>query len=603
MERRMYRCTTLLVLCAAMTGAAKVPLAAGGARAEATGSAGAPVGRGTADVATLRRVVSRVDGRTGVIAIEASDPVPYIASQPDPRLFVIELRDTSVVGFADDFKPDPRLPFAAVQVETDRAVDGESVARVRMMLAEPMRPRVRSARNVIYVEADRLDRGVKVAGAISNAGPSSAIRDVRVVRRGTVTAVTLHATGPLAVSGVEESKEGPPRLLIDLPNATSALAGTTPVGAGPVHAVRIGLNASSPLVTRVVMDLTRKAPYRLETSQDRNDLTVVFDEPLSLALSTSALRGTSSSGQQFLPQAATTAPAPSPQVALAAQGAQAPPPIAAPQGPAPTAQPAAQQPVLVATGPQPCTGNPPRYSGDPVSLDFQGADLRAVLRTFAEISGLNIVIDPSIQGSVDVALRDVPWDQALDIILRTNQLGCELDGTIARIVPFRVLQNEQAERQKLADAQALAGELRTITRTLSYARAGLVQPLLTATVLSQGGSITTDVRTNTLIITDLAERLARATELITTLDRPEPQVEIEARIVQTTRDFARRLGVRWGATGRAAPDLGNTLPLAFPNQAAVGGRTGGTQGPESVATGVDLGVSPATSSQRRVPTR
>ena len=84
--------------------------------------------------------MSRVDGRTGVIAIEASDPVPYIASQPDPRLFVIELRDTSAVGFADDFKPDPRLPFAAVQVETDRAVDGESVARVRMMLAEPMRP-------------------------------------------------------------------------------------------------------------------------------------------------------------------------------------------------------------------------------------------------------------------------------------------------------------------------------------------------------------------------------------------------------------------------------------------------------------------------------
>ena len=273
MERRMYRCTILLVLCAAMTWAAKAPLAAGGARAEAAGSAGAPVGRGAADVATLRRIVSRVDGRTGVIAIEASDPVPYVASQPGPRLFVIELRDTSAVGFADDFTPDPRLPFAAVQVETDRAVDGESVARVRMMLAQPMRPRVRSSRNVIYVEADLLERGVKVAGAISNTGPSSAIRDVRVAQRGTATAVTLHATGPLAVSGVEESKEGPPRLLIDLPNATSALPGRTPVGAGPVNAVRIGLNASSPLVTRVVMDLTRKGPVpaRDLTGRERLD--------------------------------------------------------------------------------------------------------------------------------------------------------------------------------------------------------------------------------------------------------------------------------------------------------------------------------------------
>ena len=170
----------------------------------------------------------------------------------------------------------------------------------------------------------------------------------------------------------------------------------------------------------------------------------------------------------------------------------------------------------------------------------------------------------------------------------------QLDSWAARYQTVR-LRTSSFAITALADAQALAGELRTITRTLSYARAELVQPLLTATVLSQRGSITTDVRTNTLIITDLAERLARATELITTLDRPEPQVEIEARIVQTTRDFARRLGVRWGATGRAAPDLGNTLPLAFPNQAAVGGRTGGTQGPESVATGVDLGVSPATS--------
>ncbi|OFW40888.1 MAG: hypothetical protein A3F70_16740 [Acidobacteria bacterium RIFCSPLOWO2_12_FULL_67_14] len=230
-----------------------------------------------------------------------------------------------------------------------------------------------------------------------------------------------------------------------------------------------------------------------------------------------------------------------------------------------------------------------------MSLDFQGADLRAVLRTFAEISGLNIVIDPSIQGTVDVALRDVPWDQALDIILRANRLGYTVEGTIVRIVPLTVLASEQAERQKLAEAQALAGELQTFTRTLSYARAQNVEPLIESTVLSQRGSITTDDRTNTLIITDLPERLARATDLITTLDRPEPQVEIEARIVQTTRDFARRIGVQWGFTGRAANDLGNNLPLAFPNQAQVAGRTGGTQGPEGAGTAVNLGATQATS--------
>ena len=85
-----------------------------------------------------------------------------------------------------------------------------------------------------------------------------------------------------------------------------------------------------------------------------------------------------------------------------------------------------------------------QYSGNPVSLDFQQADLRAVLRVFSEISGLNIVIDPAVQGTVDVALRDVPWDQALDIILRANKLGYMVDGTIVRIAPLSALADEES---------------------------------------------------------------------------------------------------------------------------------------------------------------
>ena len=167
---------------------------------------------------------------------------------------------------------------------------------------------------------------------------------------------------------------------------------------------------------------------------------------------------------------------------------------------------------------------------------------------------------------MDVALRDVPWDQALDIILRANKLGYILDGTIVRVAPLAVLADEEVQRRKLSDEQALSGELRTLTRSLSYARGEDLTALLTTTVLSQRGSIQTDKRTNTVIITDLDDRLARASDLLDTLDRPEPQVEIEARIVQTTREFARTLGVQWGFNGRATPALGNTLPLAFPNQ-------------------------------------
>src|SRR5688572_28402206 len=381
----MYRYTTLVALCVAMTIGARAPQAAG------------------AEVATLKKIASRVDGRAGVIAIEASDPVPYVASQPEPLQFVVELRDIVALGFADNFKPDPRHPFAAVEVVTATADVRSSVARVNMTLLQPLRPRVRSSRNMIYVEADRLDRPANITNGIINwSNPSSAIRDVRVARRGDSTAVTLHSTSPLVVSGVEESKEGPPKLYIDLPNATSAIAGTTQIGAGPVDSVRVGLNVNNPLVMRVTMNLTRNAPYRLENIG--NDLTVVFDDAASQAPPADPA-GTAGRVPVVQAAAAPQAQAPPPAVAAPAAPAQAPAP--APQ-PAPAQQPA---------------GAPQRFTGFPVSLDFQGADLRAVLRTFAEISGLNIVIDPTIQGTVDVALRDVPWDQALDIILRANRLG------------------------------------------------------------------------------------------------------------------------------------------------------------------------------------
>jgi type IV pilus assembly protein PilQ len=271
-------------------------------------------------------------------------------------------------------------------------------------------------------------------------------------------------------------------------------------------------------------------------------------------------------------------------------------------------QPAAPAISDAAPGPQrptaEVTEGRKRYTGHPVSLDFQNADLRSVLRTFAEISGLNMVIDPAVQGTVDIVLTEVPWDQALDIILRGNQLGYTVDGTIVRIAPLKVLASEEDERRKLADAQALSGDLRVRTFALSYAKAQELQPLLTRSALSQRGQIQVDPRTNTLIITDLTDRLTTAENLINILDRPEPQVEVEARVVTTTRDFARELGVQWGFNGRVDPEIGNTTDLAFPNRGSIGGRTGGVAGPEvsndpradprqRAGTVVNLPVSPA----------
>ena len=247
------------------------------------------------------------------------------------------------------------------------------------------------------------------------------------------------------------------------------------------------------------------------------------------------------------------------------------------------------------------------YAGRPVSMSFQDADLRSVLRTFAEVSGLNIVIDPLIEGRVEVALVDVPWDQALDVILQANRLGYELDGSVLRVAPLAALAEERRQQRAQAQQRALEGELRVLVRSLSYGRAADLGRLVTQTVLSPRGQVQVDERTNTVIVTDLEARLDTVQNLLETLDRAEPQVEIRARIVQARKSYARELGIRWGVTGRVAPELGNSTPLVFPSRGGVTGRVGGSQGPraagaderaratEDAGTAVSLGAQAATS--------
>jgi type IV pilus assembly protein PilQ len=292
-----------------------------------------------------------------------------------------------------------------------------------------------------------------------------------------------------------------------------------------------------------------------------------------------------------------TPPATQPQTTPPPTQPPAPPPA---QQPPPQPAPPAPSQALTQTGER-------RYIGTPVSLDLEGTDLRATLRALVEHGGLNVVFDPSVQGTVDIVVRDIPWDQALETILRANKLGFVAEGTIIRIAPLSVLADEEAERRKLAEARALAGDLHVQTFTLSYARAADMQPLLTRSALSARGQIQVDTRTNTLIITDLADRLQIAANLLTSLDRAEPQVEVEARIVQTSRDFARAIGIQWGLNGRMTPEIGNTTGLAFPNRGSLGGRLG-TQGPtgppvtdvratasEAAGTAVNLPIAAATS--------
>jgi type IV pilus assembly protein PilQ len=332
-----------------------------------------------------------------------------------------------------------------------------------------------------------------------------------------------------------------------------------PIGKGAIERVRVASFSLKPQVTRVVFDLARPVPYTLLPVG--NELKVTFAEG---AVSAGPSAAATAAVATWAP-AAEPARTPEPRAADI-QATPPPPPLAV--LPVRQAPPQAQASApAVPQGPPSMTLNASRtYSGAPVSLDFQGADLRSVLRTFSEISGLNLVIDPAVQGTVDVTLRDVPWDQALDNILRSNKLGYVVDGTIVRVAPLQVLAEEEKARRELGDQQALSGELKVMTKTLSYADALVLEPLLKDNALSKRGTTAVDKRTNTIIINDLAVNLAKAEALLSLLDQPEGQVEIEARIVSTSKTFARQLGVNWGFTGQAAPELGNTTSLAFPNK-------------------------------------
>ena len=418
----------------------------------------------------------------------------------------------------------------------------EFVSRVRHVCSVPQQ----RVRRLAWTPAIALV--VAATLTISATPAATSLMSIRALPLEQGIGISLIGDGPLIAAAVEQARHLPPRVLLDFRGLSArGLPPVTEINRDGIHRVRVGVNSLTPLVTRVVIDLEQKRGYRLERAgANGEELRVLFD--------------------------AIDAPA----FDL----------LTAAQAPVPPSPPA---PVFEQSG---------RFTGHSVSLDFQGADLRSVLRTFAEISGLNIVIDPTINGTVDVALKDVPWDQALDIILKANKLGYAVDGTVVRIAPLVVLAQEEEERRKLTEAQALAGELRILTVPLSYAKAPELVSILTRSALSARGEVQVDARTNTLILRDLPDRLTTAADLVKALDRPQPQVEIEARIVQTTRDFARAIGVEWGFNGRIDPALGNTTGLAFPNNGSLSGRVGGAQGSAggtSTETGVNLRAPAATS--------
>ncbi len=221
------------------------------------------------------------------------------------------------------------------------------------------------------------------------------------------------------------------------------------------------------------------------------------------------------------------------------------------------------------------------YTGERLTLNFQDIETRAVLQLLADASGQNIVVSDSVSGSVTLRLQNVPWDQALDIVLRTKGLDKRRNDNVIIVAPTEELASrEKAELAAHADVQDLA-PLRSEYLQVNYAKAADLANLIKSQggtagtgLLSKRGTVSVDDRTNTLLLQDSADRLADIRRLVGTLDIPIRQVQIEARIVIVSDDFSRELGARAGFSGfdtyGSGTGLGYTSGSALTNDAAIG---------------------------------
>jgi type IV pilus assembly protein PilQ len=538
---------------------------------------------------TITDIRQESTDRSTRLIVECTGPLAYTYYSPDPLTLVVDIPEI------DASQVPARVNVGTREVESLRVTslaraDGRNLARIEVRLASLVPYQIYSkdkslnlvferpaslaaapepapvAAPVTTVAAAAPPVEAAPAGVVTPVGPAPGPKATRIIavtrdELGGLLAFTVKADGRLKYR--DFLIPNPDRLVLDFADVTArASVRTIDVGEDPVRRVRLGqFSAESPKVARLVLDLTQTAPYRIIDGAD--GVRIVFGESGEPTPAAHA------------PLAALRTPEPSPEAATAARPV-AVEPLALPPLPEPQAPAAPSVPADAAAAPEQAnvgtacgqTG----YLGTPISLDFKDGDLQDIFRLFSDISGLNVVVNPGVTGKVTLKLNEVPWGRALELILKTNGLGCVLEENVIRIARLTDLQKEESDRRKLQEEKALAGDLIDFTRRISYAKADTLSSVLKqAGALSARGQVNVDIRTNTIIIRDLPSFVEKAKLLIADLDTATPQVEIEARIVVTTRNFTRDLGIQWGFGASAVPQLGNTTGYTFPNSIVLNG--------------------------------
>jgi type IV pilus assembly protein PilQ len=424
-----------------------------------------------------------------------------------------------------------------------------------------------------------------IAPAQEAAGTTpTVISNVAVSQNSERAAIRVEGAGQLDVHPVR--MQNPERLVLDFTGARITVPrNTIPGGSAPVLDVRVG--QFRPDVARVVIDLTGSAPYQI--AREGTALVVYLHataseaaEPVAVTSTTDATpkneisytskapklinasaKSSDLSAPRFSLPNELTQPSSS---SLATFGEKTEP--AQPESAQQAAQQAVQQASAAAAtmASQQTASNaspaPGKYTGEPISVNLKDVDLKDFFRLIHEISGLNVVLDPNVKGTLTIVLDEVPWDQALDIVLQNNGLDKQLNGNVLRIATRETLKHEAETARDLQKAQAEAVAPVTVTRVLSYAKAVTLRDTLKK-FLSARGDILADDRSNQLVIRDIPSVIPTIDNLIRQLDRKSQQVEIEARVVEATRSFSQDIGVQWGFAGSTTS--GRTIFGGNPN--------------------------------------
>lgn len=444
------------------------------------------------------------------LAARPHPPVFHAFYLHHPDRWVLDLKDAS------DGLPREHWKVLNSGITDVRAGQFEpNVVRVVLDLNEPVHPQVSAA-------AGRLEISVKSAANFS------------------ATPATTATASP------KRAAEGAPK---KAPSATAMMKKPAAAPAPFVAAIHPPV-AAAPATTALVPSATTTAPAAAAAREPQPPAPAP-------AVKTTALAG--STAAHFAPAATSAvAPAARPLPPPAAAVLRPTPQTAAssPTTPRGVAPPSLQQPLI---GTTPGTGEPTVYTGERITLNLKNADLTDFFRLINQISGLNIIVDPAVKGTVTMVLQEVPWDQALDIVLRNNGLGRKLEGNVLYIATMKTLQAQNQEIADLKKSQAAAAPFVDKVIPLNYAKADDVAKILTTKgfVLGENEMVTTDSRTNALILHVHPDTLPAIDSLVTRLDRKTPQVEIEARVVAATRNFVRDLGVQLGfGAGNAASAVG-----------------------------------------------